>query len=254
MADWLTLSGPEIEAHLHRAPGVILPVGSVEQHGPIGLAGTDALCAEAIAREAGARADALVLPVLAYAPAQFNMAFAGTISISVRSMAALLDDIFESLHRQGVRAIYCLNGHGANQAAVNSAMHDFYARTGDEAPAIRLRNWWDFTGVNDIRDTEFGEWEGLHATPSEIAITQHCHRIVEGPAPPRPDTPLSPAFMAERTGDRHPPAGLHRAEFPDGRVGADSGLASPVTGARLFDAAATAVAEDFAAFLQSARV
>ncbi|MEM1299980.1 MAG: creatininase family protein, partial [Pseudomonadota bacterium] len=40
---------PEIETYLAEKSGIILPVGSTEQHGPMGLIGTDALCAQAIA-------------------------------------------------------------------------------------------------------------------------------------------------------------------------------------------------------------
>ena len=41
---------PEIEGFLARSKTVVVPIGSNEQHGPVGLIGTDHLCAEAIAR------------------------------------------------------------------------------------------------------------------------------------------------------------------------------------------------------------
>ena len=44
---------PDVETYLKRSDGIILPIGSTEQHGPIGLIGTDALCAEIIARGVG---------------------------------------------------------------------------------------------------------------------------------------------------------------------------------------------------------
>lgn len=56
---------PEVEAYLTRSRGVIVPIGSTEQHGPTGLIGTDALCAEVIARGAGVAAGTLVGPTLA---------------------------------------------------------------------------------------------------------------------------------------------------------------------------------------------
>ncbi len=68
----------KVEEYISRAPGIILPTGSTEQHGPMGLIGTDTHCAEAIAEDAARKADCLVAPLLAYSPAQFNMAFAGT--------------------------------------------------------------------------------------------------------------------------------------------------------------------------------
>src|ERR1700689_3725534 len=48
------MTSPEIDAYRRRTPGVILPVGSLEQHGAQGLLGTDALAAEAAAPETGA--------------------------------------------------------------------------------------------------------------------------------------------------------------------------------------------------------
>jgi creatinine amidohydrolase len=40
---------PEVESYLKTSSGIIIPIGSTEQHGPTGLIGTDAICAEAIA-------------------------------------------------------------------------------------------------------------------------------------------------------------------------------------------------------------
>ena len=38
---------PDVEAYLKDSQGIIIPIGSTEQHGPNGLIGTDAICAEA---------------------------------------------------------------------------------------------------------------------------------------------------------------------------------------------------------------
>jgi creatinine amidohydrolase/Fe(II)-dependent formamide hydrolase-like protein len=55
-------SWPEIEAYLEKSKGIVIPIGSTEQHGPSGLIGTDAICPEAIASRAGAQAGFLVGP------------------------------------------------------------------------------------------------------------------------------------------------------------------------------------------------
>ena len=56
----------EVETYLTRSPGIILPIGSTEQHGPNGLIGTDAICAEVIARGVGeATAKAVVASIVA---------------------------------------------------------------------------------------------------------------------------------------------------------------------------------------------
>ncbi len=247
--NFLTRTSNEIEVALKRQPGVIIPIGSIEQHGPIGLVGCDALCAEAVATAAGELGDILVAPVLAYTSAQFNMAFPGTISIRSKTLMSLIEDIVDSLHKQGVKGVYFLNAHGANIAPIRSAMHDIYSRLGNDAPRIRCISWWDFEAVNVIREREFADWEGMHATPSEISITQHFYRNPDTGSPAPPASKLDPEFIRTHAGDFHPPAAQHKAEFPDGRVGSHSALATPEVGAEIVAAAATAVVEDFNSFM-----
>ena len=59
-----TRTWPAVEEYLGRSQGIILPIGSTEQHGPTGLIGTDALTAEMIARGAGEKVGALVAPTI----------------------------------------------------------------------------------------------------------------------------------------------------------------------------------------------
>ena len=243
------LTSVEFETIVRHTPGVIVPVGSIEQHGAIGLLGCDKLCAETIAEEAGRVGNIIVAPVISYTSSQFNMAFPGTISIRSRTVMSLIEDIIESLHRHEVRGIYFLNAHGANIAPIRSAMHDIYSRLGDDSPIIRCKSWWDYEEVNEIRQREFGEWEGMHATPSEISITQKFCRVVDEELPKRPVAPLVDRYIQDHAGDFHPPASRHKKEFPDGRVGSDSALANPKTGAAIVEAAGKALAADFHSFM-----
>lgn len=237
------MTWPEVEGHVARGGGILLPVGSTEQHGPMGLIGTDALCATAIAEAAAPLCGALVAPTLALTPAPFNTGFAGTISISVPLFTDLAAEVLSELRRQDFAAIYILNGHGANLAPLADAM----ARL--PGARIRLRSWWDFEPVNALRRQFYGDWEGMHATPSEIAITMATDRRPPVPAealePPRR---LDAAFIRAHAGDRHGPPDDHRRAFPDGRVGSHSALARPEHGRALLDAAARAVAADYAGF------
>ena len=57
------LTDPEIAAALARSPRVMLPMGSIEQHGPHLPTGTDFFAATAIALEVAEHLDALVLPL-----------------------------------------------------------------------------------------------------------------------------------------------------------------------------------------------
>ncbi|MEO1680340.1 MAG: creatininase family protein [Pseudomonadota bacterium] len=238
------MTWPEVGAYIAAGGGVILPTGSVEQHGPIGLIGTDAICAEAVAVEAARRMGVVVAPPLAYAPAPFNTGFPGTVSLSEGLFEAMAHEVIGGLAAQGFRRVYVLNGHGANVAPLRAVA--------EEAPCpVRVESWWGLGPVATLRAELYGHWEGMHATPSEVAVTQAVTGIVHraaGTAAEAPPDKLSPDFIAAHAGDRHGPPDAHRAAFPDGRVGSHSALASPEDGRRLFDCAVNALVEDYGAF------
>ncbi len=233
----------EVDGYLSRSRGIIIPAGSTEQHGPIGLIGTDAICAGMIAERAAMLAGAMVAPTLAYAPARFNLDFPGTVSVSPRLFQSIAESICRSLGRQGFEQFYFLNGHGANLVPLRRLSAVF--------PRLRIRivSWWDFPQVEELRQRHFGEMEGMHATPSEISMTRMAGRILDHPDADRPPASLSPEYIRKASGDRHGPPRRHRAGFPDGRVGSHSALATPELGRLLLEAAARAVAEDYRQFL-----
>jgi creatinine amidohydrolase len=239
-ATWL-----EVEAYLARSRGIIIPTGSTEQHGPMGLIGTDALCAEKIAEGAAELADGYVAPTLAYTPAPFNMSFPGTISVSETTFEILVSEIFEALLPQGFECIYFLNGHGANLKPLQRVTKKF------KSANVRIRSWWDFDAVNALRRKYYGDWEGMHATPSEIALTQDTHRVIAPGIAETPPEKLSSEYIKTHSGDRHGPPDQHRKQFPDGRVGSHSALATPEHGRAIFQAAELAVAEDYRNLLDS---
>ena len=165
-------SWPEVEAYLTTSTGIILPTGSIEQHGPMGLIGTDIFCAEAISNRAAELTSGCVAPGLSYAPAPFNTAFPGTVSITADLFRELAAQVMLGLHAQGFSRIYILNGHGANLDPLEAAMKTL------PPGAVRLTSWWNFDAVNAARKRYFGDWEGMHGTPSEISITQATHRVL----------------------------------------------------------------------------
>ena len=167
------------------------------------------------------------------------MGFAGTVSVSPKIFMALFREVAMALGSHGFRLIYVLNGHGANL----EPLRDAAAGIGDVA--IHTRSWWDFDAVNALRREYYGDWEGMHATPSEISITQATHRIIPPGDAIDPPEKLSPAFIAAHAGDRHGPPEEHRRQFPDGRVGSHSALARQEHGTCLLETAAKAVADEF---------
>lgn len=238
-------SWPEVEDYLTRSRAVIIPLGSTEQHGPLGLIGTDAMCAERVAVGMGERCGALVTPTVVYTPAAFNLDFPGTVSVSVETFKSLMSDIVASLLRHGFYQLYFLNGHGANIAPVKEVV---------SACALDIRcrviSWWDYPRVNALRKQWYGAWEGMHATPSEVALTRAHYRTIDDPelAPPEQ---LEPHYLRDHAGDRHGPPAEHRARFPDGRVGSHSALGTREHGLQLYAAAVEEGADDFQQFVES---
>ncbi|MCP4182100.1 MAG: creatininase family protein, partial [Hyphomicrobiales bacterium] len=169
-------------------------------------------------------ASALVVPALACTPAPFNMDFPETISISVPLFQELVLEIAGGLISQGFMYIYFLNGYGAN---LDPLLH---VSKKIEVVNIRNKSCWELDEENRLRQTDYGSWEGMHATPSEIEIIQATHRITDSELAEAPPEKLSSKFMRGHAGDRHGSPKQHRMSFPDGRAGSHPALARPEHG------------------------
>ena len=117
----------EVEAYLGRSKAIILPIGSTEQHGPNGLIGTDAICAEVIAKGVGEAAEAMVGPTIGVGIAVHHMGFAGSMTVRPSTLIGIIHDYVLSLARHGFRRFFFINGHGGNIATVQAAFSEIYA-------------------------------------------------------------------------------------------------------------------------------
>ncbi|SDG70240.1 creatininase family protein [Roseospirillum parvum] len=233
-----TATWPEVEAYLATCTGIVVPIGSTEQHGPNGLIGTDALCAEAVARGVGEATGALVAPTLSIGMAEHHMAFPGTITLKPSTLVALIGDVVGALAEHGFDRFLFVNGHGGNIPSLNAAFYEVHAArraTRPEAPGLRMRiaNWFLGPAVGRLAAELYGDNEGSHATPSEVSLTQHLL-----PEHIKPATFSGPAPRGSFH-DRHDV----RRRFPDGRMGSDPSLSRPEHGARLLDTAVGEIAE-----------
>ena len=249
------MTWPEVETRLKASRAIVVPIGSTEQHGPNGLIGTDALCADYIARAAGERAGAIVAPVISVGMAQHHMAFTGSMTLKPSTLILVVKEWVESLRRHGFDRFFFVNGHGGNIATLTAAFQEIYTEQSLAGPAedghnrrdaaCRLRNWWTGAKTNAKIKQLFGAKDGSHATISEVSVTQHLFpeqikKIGEEMGPP----------SAHRGGWTD--AADYRRRFPDGRIGSHPWLATPEAGRELFELAAEEVAADYKAFLDEA--
>lgn len=232
---------PEVEAYLEVNKGIIVPIGSTEQHGPSGLIGTDALTAEVIGRRVGEETDALVAPTLNYGMAQHHMAFTGTMTLQPSTMIAVVRDLAMSLIRHGFTRIFVVNGHGGNVNSVKASFSEVQSelaaahsiRNDDtnhppEDIRFELRNWWMGEKTTALRKSLYGDREGYHATPSEIAVTWSSFPEQQRDVKLGPLEKVTRAYQGPED---------FRKLFPDGRMGSDPSLATPEDGKRLISLA-----------------
>ena len=246
-------SWPEVEAYLKASQGIIIPIGSTEQHGPTGFVGTDALCPELIAHAIGERNGVMVAPTIAVGMAQHHLGFPGSMTLRPSTLMAVLQDSVNSLARHGFNRFFFLNGHGGNVATVTAAFSEIYAESslgtaGHNRPPLRCKlvNWWESEGVKRISDERFGAAEGSHATASEVALTYHGYpddgaRVRRDSLEPKL-APVGPIYDADD----------YRRRFPDGRIGSDPTLATPEIGGLLLEAAVADMAAKYRDFLDEA--
>jgi creatinine amidohydrolase/Fe(II)-dependent formamide hydrolase-like protein/7-cyano-7-deazaguanine synthase in queuosine biosynthesis len=102
----------------------LLPVGSIEQHGPHLPLDCDSFDAEHLATKVAENCmdpKPLVLPLMPYGVSYHHEDFSGTISISPETLSKLVYDIGMSAARHGVTKLVIINGHGGNSPALHFA-------------------------------------------------------------------------------------------------------------------------------------
>src|SRR6266446_9414807 len=126
------LTQPEIAAQLKRNPLVILPAGSIEQHGPHLPTGTDTLAANIIGHAVAERMDGLVLPSTPLGVTPMHMPFEGTITLTPDTYMRVLTETCVSTARHGAKYLLILNWHEGNipsLAIAAESLHRDYGMT-----------------------------------------------------------------------------------------------------------------------------
>jgi creatinine amidohydrolase len=153
--EWRRLKAADINALAARDAVVIVPIGSVEQHGPHLPTQVDSLLVGEIARRAARHAAAttpiVVTPTVWSGLAEHHMSLGGTLSLDFPTFLALLRCICRSLVRQKFRRILLLNGHGGNIAALTVVVNELAVEL--DVP-IAATSYWPLAGEAFMRILE----------------------------------------------------------------------------------------------------
>lgn len=178
-----TATSPQVRARDPKT--AILPVGSFEQHSTFLPLITDTVIACAIGRELEKRYEVLLLPPVTVSCSHEHSAFAGTVSVSARTLLAYIGDIAESLDRSGIKQLILVNGHGGNYALNNMV----------QEANVRERRMSLFPGRADWdrarRDAGLvtTAHEDMHAGELEVSLLLHVAPQLVGDGYPDADWP-----------------------------------------------------------------
>ncbi len=152
----------EAERSFGNSKVALLPVGSVEQHGPIGPLGTDYLIPQEFAERLEEKnpKDRILLPPVPYGVCPYHLGFPGTINIGDEALYAVVKGIVNSLVRHGMKKFVFLNGHGGNGPALDKAALEVYRAEG----LVAIVDWWVLAGQIDP------EWMGGHGAGQETSV------------------------------------------------------------------------------------
>ncbi len=135
------LSWPRAQEELGSGKVVVVPIGSIEQHGPHLPLGTDFFVADRLADMISEKSDeCVVAPTIPFGYAEYHSDFAGTVSTnSVETLFAYLEEIVSHYVRHGARHILFVNAHGGNMGALDNLCY----RLRNQGVFAATVLWWD---------------------------------------------------------------------------------------------------------------
>jgi creatinine amidohydrolase len=237
--EWRKLRADQLRDLSKRDAIVILPVASLEQHGPHLPVEVDSMLGETVAAHTAAKVAArgqavVVLPVLWTGLSEHHMSFGGTITLDNAAFAAVVEGVVRSVLRHGFRKIVLLNAHGGNENALRAVTDDLTPKLG--VPIVQFTYWYAAAvAIAKILETQGGL---SHACEAETSMMMAV----------RPELVAEdriPLAKSNTTGDIS--SGVYRwrsigSRSASGVIG-NPEAATRDKGERLFDAISTAVAD-----------
>ena len=243
------LTLPQVKEVVGPSSILVLPIGSVEQHGPHLPLSTDHLvvskAAEAVASRCGEEFDLWLLPTLAISKANEHAWAPGTLWLRATTLLSVVDDIASSAAATGARRLVFLNSHGGNTALLVVACREVRLAQGLQTFLLHPFLPPDHGGRSATAPAgELGM--GIHGGYDETSMMLHLR-------PDLVDMTLATRRVPDRLADNQHvrfggsvPFGWTSDDFgPDGHIGDPVG-ATAEQGEELFEAAVEMLCEQLA--------
>jgi creatinine amidohydrolase len=128
---------------------VVVPLGSLEQHGHHLPLLTDSMIGGEILHRAEQELGetAVFLPMVWFGASDHHRQFPGTISLDIDTYTLMLENILESLIGSGFHRILMLNSHGGNDLPATAALYKVQMRHRDQPDLwLVLATWFSLAG------------------------------------------------------------------------------------------------------------
>lgn len=105
---------PDFEREVKKTQTILIPVGSVEEHGAHLPLATDTLEVYELAKRVAEAVDVFVAPPVPYGVLRSTRDHPGSVGISAGTLRAMIVDIIHSLYNQGLRRFIIVSGHAGS--------------------------------------------------------------------------------------------------------------------------------------------
>jgi creatinine amidohydrolase len=204
------LSMKEADKSARTGRAIIIPIGSVEEHGDHLPLCTDSLQPEYVALEVAKRTGCLVSPPLRYGVCNSTRNFPGTISIGFESLYRIARDIIEEFIRNGFRRILVLSGHAgqAHMAALRLAAQEVIwnheNESAEQKPRIMVCSDYDF--AYELRGKYFSDKDGHAGTIETSRVMAIRPELIKKAG--KKSFPKLPRFEIVAEPERYFPSGV----------------------------------------------
>ncbi len=143
------MTWPEVKAAADSHRLAVLPIATIEDHGPHLPVDTDLLLCNAVTEEAVLRARdrAVLIPAINHGYSPHHVDFPGALTIGAQTLISYGLDVCKSLAQHGFRRILIVNGHGSNTPFVDIIARLTTVETGALCAAL---NYWAAPGVREV--------------------------------------------------------------------------------------------------------